>query len=205
MVGVSGMADVATTAHILASGKPDEVIELANQNAAAADGPVDLAEEIRKAERQINEEREAARRKREEEEQAAEVEAQRLARFKGDVSYGAEQVSQAAGSAHTQAGFYHGPLETMPFGKFAGKPFAELPDWYLDWASNKVKVGRVKSSVEREMKRRNMQSAPAIEPQRRVLTKHGYDPDVSYGEAARIITEEINRRCRANQLRPNPH
>jgi superfamily II DNA or RNA helicase len=67
LVGVTGLADCASTAHILASGKPDEVIERANRNALAKEGPVDMAEEVRFAEFQLEEERLAEERRLQEE------------------------------------------------------------------------------------------------------------------------------------------
>ncbi len=75
LVGVTGLADCASTAHILASGKPDAVIDRANRNALAKEGPVDMAEEVRFAEQQLEEEREAEEQRRREE-----IEKQRVAR-----------------------------------------------------------------------------------------------------------------------------
>lgn len=61
LVGVTGLADCASTAHILGAGKPDEVIKRANENAMAKDGPVDMVAEIRQAETELEQEAEAER------------------------------------------------------------------------------------------------------------------------------------------------
>lgn len=81
LVGVTGLADCASTAHILAAGKPDEVIERANKNALKKTGPVDMAEEIRQAERELEAEQEKKLKRRE---QQAKYRAARKAREQQD-------------------------------------------------------------------------------------------------------------------------
>lgn len=74
LVGVTGIADCASTASIMAASKPDEVIKRANANMLKkpATEAIDVAAEIRKAEEEIEEEKEAARRKVQEAKEAAE-------------------------------------------------------------------------------------------------------------------------------------
>lgn len=112
LVGVTGMADCVSTAHILAEGKPDVVIERANRNALAKkDQAVDMAEEIRLAEEELEEERrererkaqqakeeaEARKAKRLEAERKRREEAERTARLRVDVKYTAREVRQGGG------------------------------------------------------------------------------------------------------------
>lgn len=101
LVGVSGLPEVASTAHLLASGEPDEVIERANKR--IADGAEETVEEaVKKAKSEIAEEREAARREREERERREREEALRRARLEADVRYTARDVAGVAdGGAHT--------------------------------------------------------------------------------------------------------
>lgn len=72
LVGITGMADCASTAHILAAGKPDEVIERANKNALAKNGPTNMADEIRLAEAEIELESEKKRKRQEQRQKAKE-------------------------------------------------------------------------------------------------------------------------------------
>lgn len=79
LVGVTGLADCASTAAIMAESKPDEVIDRANENMLKKPKgeAIDVAEEIRKAEEEIAAEKEAARekaRKRQEEQIKARLE-----------------------------------------------------------------------------------------------------------------------------------
>jgi superfamily II DNA or RNA helicase len=98
LVGITGMADMASTAHILAHGKPDEVIQRANENMPKDGSSVDMAEEIRKAERQVEEEKEAARKARREREEREAEEALRKAALRGEVRYTAQEVAQGKGT-----------------------------------------------------------------------------------------------------------
>jgi superfamily II DNA or RNA helicase len=109
LVGITGIADCASTASIMAGSKPDEVIERANANMLAKpkDAPIDVAAEIRHAEEQIEGEKKAARQQAEEREQArlARIEQQRRereemakrARLDADVRYQERQVANGGG------------------------------------------------------------------------------------------------------------
>lgn len=99
LVGVSGIADCASTASIMAAGKPDEVIERANRNMQQkpADEPCDVAEEVRKAEREIAAEREKARLEREERLKREQEEMNRLTKLQTEVRYSQRQVGNGQG------------------------------------------------------------------------------------------------------------
>ena len=127
LVGITGLADCASTAHILAEGKPDEVIERANKNALEKDGPIDMAEEVRKAQVEIDEEREAARQERLDRERREQEEAERRAKLKASVRYTQRRVAQGGGSRVHQPG----RSANMPFGRYKGQSMADIPDWYL--------------------------------------------------------------------------
>jgi len=129
LVGITGMADCASTAHILAQGKPDEVIERANANATKKDGPIDMAEEVRKAQREIDEEREKARQERIERERREQAEADRRAKLRADVRYSTVQVGQGGG--HGARADRQRRVARMPFGKHKGELIAEIPSGYL--------------------------------------------------------------------------
>jgi superfamily II DNA or RNA helicase len=99
LVGITGIADCASTASIMAAGKPDEVIERANENMILKRDleECDVAEEIRMAERQISEEREAARKEREERERREQEEMNKRARLQEEVRYSQRQVQSGHG------------------------------------------------------------------------------------------------------------
>jgi superfamily II DNA or RNA helicase len=101
LVGITGIADCASTASIMAGAKPDEVIERANENMLKKrdleEGPVDVAEEIRQAEFQIKEEREKARREREERQRREQEEMNKRARLQEEVRYSQRQVQSGHG------------------------------------------------------------------------------------------------------------
>jgi superfamily II DNA or RNA helicase len=150
LVGVTGMADCASTAHILAEGKPDEVIERANKNAVKKDGPVDMADEIRNAERELDDER----REREYRE------AQRKARIEAEVRYQQQQVPQGRGGNVSSSS---GRGARMPFGKHKGKLVADVDTGYLNWlaSSDKPPKGWLGEAVKREIaKRRAAKESP---------------------------------------------
>jgi superfamily II DNA or RNA helicase len=118
LVGVTGIADCASTASIMAASKPDEVINRANANMLKKPSTeaIDVAEEIRHAEEEIAAEKEAARkafqeaqekrekakaeqeerRKREREEMA------KRARLDAEVSYTERKVSSGHGSTNVK-------------------------------------------------------------------------------------------------------
>ena len=132
LVGVTGMADCASTAHCLGSGLPDEVIERANANALnKKDQAVDIGDELRKARKELaDEERERRRVEREKKEADERAEAERRAKIKSEVQYTAIQVQQGTGvRVHRANGHRYGPL--MIFGKHKGKPIVEIPSGYL--------------------------------------------------------------------------
>lgn len=106
LVGVTGVGDCASTAHLMAVGKPDDVIARANANMAAQPGKGwDVAAEIHKAEAELKkeaEERAAALRRAQEERQRREEErararreiAEHRARLGASVSYNTFRVDQ---------------------------------------------------------------------------------------------------------------
>lgn len=99
LVGVTGIADCASTASIMAGSKPDEVIERANENmlAKAPGEASDVAEEIRKAERDIAAEREAARLERDERLRREQEDMNRRAKLQEEVRYTQRQVASGQG------------------------------------------------------------------------------------------------------------
>ena len=153
LVGITGLADCASTAHILAEGKPDEVIERANKNALEKDGPIDMADEVRKAQVEIDEEREAARQERLERERREQEEAERRAKLKAEVRYTQRQVAQGGGSRVHQPG----RRVCMPFGKFKGEAMTDIPDWYLQSVATKdwCKTKWIRKAAQRELDGRN--------------------------------------------------
>ena len=160
LVGVTGMADCASTAHCLGSGLPDEVIERANENALTKDGPVDMGEELRHARKELaDEERERRRMEREKREAAERAEAERRAKIKSEVTYTAVAVQQGTGVRIHHANGRRGPV--MIFGKHKGKPLAEIPSGYLrsmvegDWC----KVQWLKESAKRVLDSRHATAA----------------------------------------------
>ena len=149
LVGVSGMADCASTAHILAEGKPDEVIDRANKNMldkAERGEQVDVADEVRSAETEICIERE-------ERERAAQQEADRRARLRANVDYTATAVQQGHGgrNATKRRGW------RMPFGKHKGQLLADVPGGYLEWAQREgtIRNASLLDAVTRELRRRD--------------------------------------------------
>lgn len=115
LVGVSGMRDCASTAQIMAEGKPDVVIERANKKLLDAqnDGePLDVETAINEAEQEIAteeekakraaEEAEAAKLAREEEMELARATAQRRAELGMEVTYTTQQVEQGEGGVIIQ-------------------------------------------------------------------------------------------------------
>lgn len=106
LVGVTGIADCASTASIMAEGIEDEVIERANANmlVKGTDEPSDVADEIRKAQKQITDEREAKEKarleailRREEEKKRRQEEMDKRAKLQADVRYQAMQVGSGGG------------------------------------------------------------------------------------------------------------
>lgn len=154
LVGVTGIGDCASTAHILAQGKPDEVIERANENMRKKDGPVDVAEEIRNAERELEEEREKARLEREERLRREQEEMNRRAKLAAEVRYQQRQVKQGHGAVLKYTKRRKGPC--MPFGKHKGEPIADLSTPYLQAFLDKVEIRQpwLRSAIQRELAQR---------------------------------------------------
>jgi superfamily II DNA or RNA helicase len=136
LVGVTGLADCASTAHILASGKPDEVIERANQNALRKNGPCNMADEIKKAESELaaeKVERDTQLRLRQLRE---EEELRKLGKLVTDVRYSQQKVQiGGGGSVQSRAGRVR-----MLFGKHKGKPLDQVPTGYLQWIAKEAKT-----------------------------------------------------------------
>lgn len=208
LVGATGLGDVASTAQLMATGKPDEVIKRANHAAVEQqhehpDEPIDLLELIQRAEEQIEEEkRQAAEKKANEEakeaERLAKLEAQRQAerqsRIRTEVRYSQQHVQPGEYTPERSGNKREG---VMPFGKFAGKRIHDLPQWYLAWGINNLTgsalTQQFQAVVDARAGRHTQQAdGPANENQRKVLQRHGYDADVTFAEAANIIKNVIN-------------
>lgn len=126
LVGCTGMCDTATTAHVLAEGLEDEVIDLANRNALKKGGPVDMAQELKEAKEQVEE----GRRRKAEEQAKMRARAARLAAIKGKVIYSSQNVSPGADPG--RAAKVKIP-KVMPFGKHKGVKIDRVPTSYLRW------------------------------------------------------------------------
>lgn len=194
LVGVSGLEAVASTAQLIAEGKPDEVIERANQNARKKTGSIDLAAEIRQAEEELVEE---ARQKAEEERQARAREAAKLARIRSSVRYRRHELQPG----ETIDGEQKTPkveLTTMPFGKFRGKRIFDLPTWYLEWGVDTQSGELLQKFQEvlalRQRKQRSLHAGPATEQQVRVLSRHGITmpENMTFAQAGELITSKLN-------------
>ena len=85
LVGITGLADCASTASIYADGREDAVVERAAE--LQVQGVEDVLEALDEAERQIGEEREEAARLRKEEEERQRQEAERRAKADAEVKY----------------------------------------------------------------------------------------------------------------------
>jgi len=85
LVGITGLADCASTVQIYAEGRDDEVIERAEQ--LQQDGVEDVQKAIDQAQSQIDEEREERARLKREEEDRRREEAERRAKAQAEVSY----------------------------------------------------------------------------------------------------------------------
>lgn len=141
LVGVTGLADCASTASILAAGLEDEaeVVNRANAAAAAkseAGEAVDMNDEVRKAARDLREERERARLARIAREEAERLEAERLGKIRGDVRYSERKVEQGQGGSVRRSSERKGPC--MMFGKHKGEPIESLNTNYLRTFAEKV-------------------------------------------------------------------
>lgn len=215
LVGVTGLADCASTAHILASGKPDAVIDRANRNVLAKDGPIDMAEEIRFAERQLEEEREAEeQRLREEEERRQQrreelrkslaekqerrrrerEEFARRAAIETEVNYSATQVGSGFGGRVYASQLIDNGATAKQIGYISvlGLDLSEVP-------ITKAQAGRIITQLKggmsvEEVKRKNrlpaaVTAAPATQKQLNyMLWKRIQIPEnCTKGEASRLI------------------
>lgn len=224
LVGVTGLGDVASTAQILAEGKPDEVIELANEmaiEAAEGDEPVDMLELIDKAEKRIQEEKEEEERKKREAEEKRKREleerrrreqelADQRRKIRGDVSYTATKVrtgdvSQGAAKEKLEK------VARMPFGRHRGEPIKTLEDGYLRGILNIKDLSPwLRNSINRELQLRSGKSnahkthpanSPATEGQNRLLRRWGMAEASTYAEAVAgiaKINEILRKRVKSN-------
>lgn len=167
LVGVTGLADCASTAHILAAGKPDEVIERANRNALAAQGPVDMEQallqaqaelwreatkaELARLRRRDAQERDRERRQREAQEARERSQADKQAKIQADVRYRENRVDQGRGGRSRN----RDGRARMPFGKYKGQLVSKLPTWYLRHAQQWKLQDWLAQAVEAELLRRD--------------------------------------------------
>lgn len=192
LVGATGLADCASTAHIMAEGKPDEVIELANKKAMESEGPCDMAEKIREAEAEIEAAKAEAERKRLEAEERAKRRAEeqklkdeqkqrereamlekvrqereaadRLRKLRGDVDYSERQVQPGGGGVGSRE---RKSVPRMQYGKHAGKSVTELPGGYMRaiLEKNKRLPPYLRDAMQAELARREQNAKPQAKPQ----------------------------------------
>jgi superfamily II DNA or RNA helicase len=143
LVGITGMADCASTVSIFAQGKADVVVERANEivlrlsDHLEDDETVDVGEAVREAQRQVDsEERERKRLERLERERQEAEEARRRSRIGGEVEYDQRRVRQGQGGSRVR-----GPRGArMIFGKHKGRLVSDVPTNYLSWFSRNIKT-----------------------------------------------------------------
>jgi superfamily II DNA or RNA helicase len=218
LVGVSGMGDVASTASIFAEGKPDEVVDRANELilAAGEDGePVDVLEQLELAEQQLAEEKEEEERKKREAEERRKKEheerlkreaeeAERRRKIRGEVQYTATQVRSGQGG--TSGDPKKEKVARMPFGRHKGEPISSLHENYLRGIMRIDDLAPwLKRSIEKEITKREGRShapqaapsaeSPATVGQLNLLRRFGLPEASTYAEAAAGIAE-INRRLK---------
>lgn len=162
LVGVTGMADCASTAHLLASGKCDEVVNSANANAmkkinADPDASIDMAEELKQAERKIKAREDAkaekARKRKEKEDEEERKRSAARASLEANVHYRAEKVNQGHGSGATRVE----PGEKLiDFGKHKGTTMSKVPIGYLKWVAETDMPWFRKGPCLAELKRRGI-------------------------------------------------
>lgn len=191
LVGVSGIPEVASTAHLLASGEADEVVDRANKRLVESGEDESIEDAIAKSKAEIKEEREAARLARLERERKDREEAERRARLRAEVKYHTRDVAgiEDAGDAHDPR-----PIESRP----TPKQVAAL-----------VRMGWSRASAERLTKRQAsgvIGKARSAQPDRSpipsivnpgdpptakqvaVLERHGKPVPETFREAAQILT-----------------
>ena len=210
LVGITGLADVASTASIMADGKSDDVIKRANENALEKDGPVDMSDEIRNAEQELDaEEKERLRIQKQEQDEADRIakqkifeEAKQRAKLRTEVKYDQRKVSSGEGfEVHSSGGNQAG---VMTFGKHKGEKYENVPRHYLNWCIENINNGKIQAQCKAALDAKSPHPqqenpvasnpfAPATEKQKRVLEMHGYSTNVTSGQAGDIIMNEINK------------
>jgi superfamily II DNA or RNA helicase len=125
LVGITGLADCVSTAHIMAEGEPDEVVDAANQILLTTE-KTDVAEALAEAKEEARKKAEIARERQDAFDRAR---AEREAKIQVDVFYQQRQVEQG----HFNRAPTYKRYRIMPFGKFKGREINRLPVWYLKW------------------------------------------------------------------------
>lgn len=159
LVGATGLGDCASTAHIFANGKPDEVIERANDNMRKKpDESHDVGEEIRRAEKELSEEREKARLEREAKIRREREEMEKRAKLAAEVRYQQRQVN----SGHGAVGKGEKRKASMPFGKHKGEPIESLNTHYLKAFIEKMEnlPCWLLGAIKKELNKRNESTKP---------------------------------------------
>lgn len=192
LVGVSGMPEVATTAHLLAEGEPDEVIERANERMADNDESADEA--LRKAKAEIAEEREKAKAEREAQERREKEDAERHARLKAEVKYTARDVTGLDnGGSRVEVRSMQPPATEGQVRLIVANGWTEAAARRLTKAQASGVIGKLMSG--RQSQPRPVHTDPAGPPTDRqlfVLKKHNRPTPRSFAEAADLI-RDINR------------
>lgn len=150
LVGVTGLADCASTAHIYANSKSDEVLALANKKAiekSQQGQAVDMAEEIEAAQHEVDE-------KKRERERKAQAEADRRAKLRADVKYKQHQVNSGHGKTGTAkfkdvSGYF-----VLKFGKYKGQRLMDVDLGYIRWAASNLQGDWIRHAFQCELRRR---------------------------------------------------
>lgn len=159
LVGATGLGDCASTAHIFANGKPDEVIERANENMRKKpDESHDVGEEIRRAEQELSEEREKARLEREAKIRREREEMEKRAKLAAEVRYQQRQVNSGHGAVRKG----EKRKASMPFGKHKGEPIESLNTHYLKAFVEKMQnlPYWLLGAINKELNKRNESAKP---------------------------------------------
>jgi hypothetical protein len=131
LVGITGLGDCATTAHIYADSVEDEVIERAIEYQATGGMP-NVEEAILKAQADIAEERERAKQEREERERIAREEALERARLAAEVRYTTQDIGSGANIRMPK----DATDKQLGFLRFLGMEF-------VGWMPSKKQAGRM--------------------------------------------------------------
>lgn len=199
MVGVSGMPEVATTAHLFLAGEPDEVVERVNDRLADPDNDETIAEAAAKAKAEIAEEREAARRERLERERREAEEAKRRAKLRAEVRYAARDVTGPADAGTRSRPSAFGPPATdAQVRRLVAYGWNERAARGLSKQQAGGIIGREKAKERsggmpaRPTSYRPDPASPPTENQARVLEKFGRPVPATFADAADAI-RGINR------------